>query len=154
MLFMLVLGLVLPHKYHTSLTQLRHNHETKSLEIEMRVFSEDLETMVSQRAKQRVSLEQDRAKTIVAAYVKERFKLSKDAKQLDLKWVGMDIGVRETWLLLEAPFEGDLHGWQLMNAMLFEIGHQQVNTVNISDGDRKATLTFKERDRAKAIVLP
>ena len=152
MFVLILIGLLMPHKYHTSLTQLRHNHETKSLEVEMRVFSEDLEQMVAQKAKQRISLEQERAKTIVADYVKQHFVLRKGDQQLDLKWVGMEIGVRETWLMLEAPFEGDLQGWKLMNGMLFEIGHQQVNTVNISDGDRKTTLTFKERDADKTIV--
>lgn len=150
-LSLLFCSLILPHKYHTSLTRITHNLESQHLEIEMRVFTEDLERAVSGLAKKRTSLDHEDAQGLAFDYVKKHLMLSREDKSLALGWVGMEVGIKETWLFLEVPMDRSLEGVQILNTMLIKIGHQQINTVNLIEGEKKATLTFREGSRTETV---
>ena len=121
-LALMLSGLILPHKFHTSLTRITHNQETHHLEIEMRVFTQDLERAVSQRAKKRTNLEHSEAPALAFAYVKDHLHLKRQDKNLPLKWVGLEVGIRESWIFLEVPMKDGLEGLEILNTMLSKSG--------------------------------
>lgn len=143
------------HKFYTSLTEVELNRETRSLEITMRVFADDLENALSKRAGTRVYLDKtpgvDRQ---ILAYVNDSFELkNKNGQAKRLIWVGKEVKVDAVWLYIEAPMPEGLDGAQLRNRLLFEMFAEQVNIVDLKDRERRANLVFAASDGFKQIVL-
>ena len=141
------------HKYYTSLCRVQYNRETKSLEVTARVFSDDLEVALTRRNHKAVYLDKKDAGPLVAAYLQDTFELKgRDGKLRRISWVGMEVKVDSAWLYFEIKMPEGLEGAELRNRILFELFSEQVNIVNIQDGDSKSDLVFKQGDEFKALL--
>ena len=135
------------HKFHTSFAEADYNAQERSLQITLRTFPDDLESILTRRAGRPVSLDdKKRAEALTFAYLQEVFEL-KDARgrAVKLAWVGMEASVDNVWLYFEAPLPAGLGGAQLRDRWLADLYEDQINLVNLRDGERKRALTF---DRA------
>jgi len=79
------------HKFHESLTQLEYNRQTRSVEISIRLFADDLEAALSKRNGKSVRLDKTQdMESLTLDYLRHTFELKNgegEAKQL--AWVGM-----------------------------------------------------------------
>ena len=141
------------HKFHTSFTEASYNAETRSLEVSLRTFPDDVAEAVRRRggatasppaAKGRKQAFEEAA----AAYVGETFRL-KTAKgeAVKVEWVGMDAGVDSAWLYFEARLPGGPEGVELRNLFLFDLFDDQVNLVTVRAGASKNSLRFERGAR-------
>ena len=149
---MLIMWLASPHKFHASLTQMVHNPQTRTAEVVLRLFADDLENTLGRRNAKRVVLDKnDDAQEMVFTYIQEAFRLHDgDGALIPLKWVGLELDVQSVWVYLELPI-GDLTGLRLENKLFFELFDDQVNTVNIKQNTKRATLIFKRGEPVKQI---
>lgn len=143
------------HKFHASLTQIEVNSTAKTVEVAIRVFADDLEEALTRRSGHRVRLETaSDFDELALAYVASTLKLvAPDGEPLTLRWIGKEASVDVVWLYVEAPMSSNLDGSVLENTLFFDLFEDQVNTVNLKDGKRRATLTFSTGDGAKPIAL-
>ena len=135
------------HKFHTSFAEADYNARERALQITLRTFPDDLEAILTRRTGRPVSLDdKKRAEALTFAYLQEVFEL-KDARgrAVKLSWVGMEAGVDNVWLYFEAKLPAGLSGAQLRDRWLADLYEDQINLVNLRDGERKLALTF---DRA------
>lgn len=133
------------HKFHTSFTEAEYNAPERSLQITLRTFPDDLENILSRRARKAVRLDRKKeAEPLLVAYLQETFQL-KNAKgeTLKLAWVGMDAGVDSAWLYFEASLPEGTTGVQLRNQFMFDLYEDQINLVNVRQDKRRKALTFK-----------
>ncbi|MDT7541447.1 MAG: hypothetical protein QOE33_1351 [Acidobacteriota bacterium] len=133
------------HKFHTSFTEADYNAETKSLEVTLRTFPDDLANVIRKREGQTVSLDDKKAFGERAlAYLQDSFRL-KNAKgeAVKLSWVGMDAGVDSAWLYFEAPLPEGIEGTRLSQQFLCDLYDDQLNLVNVKSGARKTELRFE-----------
>lgn len=138
------------HKYYTSLAELNYNAETRSVEVSLRVFADDLELALSKRAKRSVRLDAKDAPALAAAYLKESFELRNargEAKELN--WVGMETRADAAWLYFEFPMLEGLNGARLRDRVLFDLFEEQINLVGGKNGARKIDFAFKRGDDFK-----
>lgn len=144
------------HKFHASLTQIEVNSTAKTVEVAIRVFADDLEEALTRRSGHRVRLETaSDFDELALAYVASTLKLvAPDGEPLTLRWIGKEVAVDVVWLYVEAPLAGRLDGGRLETSLFFDLFDDQVNTVNLKDGKRRATLTFSTGDGAKPIAFP
>lgn len=143
------------HKFHTSFAEADYNAETKSLEITLRTFPDDLETVVRKRGGKPVALDDKKAFGERAlSYLRETFQL-KTAKgeRAALSWVGMDAGVDSAWLYFEAQLPEGIEGAQLNQQFLCDLYDDQLNLVNIKAGERKTELRFERGGEFQTINL-
>jgi len=137
------------HKFHTSFTEASYNAETRSLEVSLRTFPDDVDAAVRRRAGAQTTppAGRDRKKAFeeaVAAYVAETFRLqTAKGEAVKLEWVGMDAGVDSAWLYFEARLPEGPEGLRLRNLFLFDLFDDQVNLVTVRAGERKASLRFE-----------
>ena len=133
------------HKFHASFVQVDYNAKTQSAEITLRTFPDDLEAILTRRAGKSVALERkDEAGALALAYLRDTFQLqSARGVRATLTWVGMDAGVDSAWLYFEAKLPGGLSGARLSDQYFFDLFDDQVNVVNLRDGDNKQSLTFE-----------
>jgi hypothetical protein len=139
------------HKFHTSFAEASYNAETKSLEVSLRTFPDDVAEVVRRRGAEgggrAASTAEGRQKAFedeVAAYVGETFRLKTAAGgAVKIAWVGMDAGADSVWLYFEAPLPAGLEGVELRNTFLADLYDDQVNLVTVRAGARKAALRFE-----------
>jgi hypothetical protein len=142
------------HKFHTSFTEADYNAAERSLQITLRTFPDDLENVLARRSGKAVRLDgKKEAEALLVAYLQETFEL-KNAKgeTVKLSWVGMDAGVDSAWLYFEARLPEGTAGARLRNQFMFDLYDDQINLVNVKQGDRKHALTFKNGDNFQPLA--
>lgn len=133
----------LKHAFHTSLTQIDHNVKEKSLEVSIRMFTDDLENTLSKENNgQRFRIENnDKNDPFVERYVRKHFKLSTAKGQSKAyTYLGKENEGDATWVYIEIPLqEADIQGFKLQQDVLMDAFDDQVNIVNITfKGERKS----------------
>ncbi|MBI2518690.1 MAG: hypothetical protein HYV95_17585 [Opitutae bacterium] len=144
----ILLPSVFAHPIHTSFAEADYNRATLRLEVALRVFANDFESALSQRAGKKVSLEKTPAAeldALIQVYLAERFIVRPaDGAKVPLTWVGREVKDAQDvlWLYFEAPLPGGSEGARLQQQLLCDLFHDQLNTVRVRDGDRQVTLVF------------
>ena len=144
------------HKFHTSFAEADYDAQTRALQITLRTFPDDLETILSRRAGRAVSLDDKKtAAALTFAYLQEVFEL-KDARgrAVKLAWVGMEAGVDNVWLYFEARLSKGVRGAQLRDRWLADLYEDQINLVNVRHGEQKLALTFDRGAGFQTIAAP
>lgn len=144
------------HKYYTSLAQVEYNAESKTVEVTLRVFADDLELALTRRAGRRVSLDRTKdADELVLAYLRDTFEIrNRDGETKALRWVGMELRSDIAWLYVEAEMPEGLAGARLRDQVLFELFEKQVNTVSVRYPGAKADIVFTRGDGERAVPAP
>lgn len=150
------------HKIHVSVTQIEFNQPKQAVEIVIRVFTDDLEHALSQRAGRAVKIPpekagQDRqAGALVMAYLRDSFVLkNKLGRPVKLAWAGIEgqpALMDMLWLYLEGRLPGGLEGAQLRNRIFCELFDDQVNIVNAKYQGKQFGLMFEAKDDFKVIT--
>ncbi len=150
---LLVVSSASAHKYHTSFAEANYNREEQSLQVSLRTFADDLENILSRRAGKRISLDRKKeVEPLLIAYLQDVFQLKGAAgESLKLSWVGMEAKVDSVWLYFETKVSGGIKGLQLSNRFLQDLFDDQLNMVNIKEGNRKIALTFARGDSFKPV---
>src|SRR5215218_4074952 len=83
------------HPLYVSVTEINHNAGEKSLEISVKVFSEDLQQVIEKNNKVQLDLtaEKDKAKTgqYITAYFNNNLSLIVDGRSVALSYVGFEV---------------------------------------------------------------
>ncbi|MCA1629660.1 MAG: hypothetical protein LC785_07450, partial [Acidobacteria bacterium] len=88
------------HKFHTSFAEADYDAATRSLQITLRTFPDDLESAIRRRGGGRVSPDDKKAfGARVFEYLQETFRLkTARGEAVKLSWVGMEAGTDSAWL--------------------------------------------------------
>ncbi|MEJ8802914.1 DUF6702 family protein [Pontibacter sp. H249] len=144
----------LAHDFHTSITDIKYNPRTQSLEVSLRVFTDDLENAVSKFTKTKViynsaSAEQQQQ---IYAYLQTKlsFELTK-GKPLKYKLLGSEAETDAVWMYVEVPVKSASVGQlYVKNAVLTEIFNDQMNIVNLNyKGKTESALLQRGEEQKK-----
>ncbi|MCY7349443.1 MAG: hypothetical protein LH606_02085 [Cytophagaceae bacterium] len=142
------------HDFHTSLTEMRLNPKQKTIEVSIRVFTDDFEKALTKaNTGQPVKLEaKDRHDALVDRYLKQHFTLTLANGQRRIhQYLGKEFEVDATWIYLEIPFHESLIGTKLQNDVFFDLFDDQTNLVNvIYPNDRKSFL-FNQKNKVQQL---
>jgi hypothetical protein len=143
------------HKFHASLAEVEYVPSTHVVEVAIRVFPDDLEDALAQRAHKHVRLDRTpNAEQLAAEYVQTAFRLvDATGNEARFEWVGMEVKADSAWLYVQASAPNGVAGMKLRDALFFELFPDQVNTVNVKQASARATLVFKTGDAEQAIAL-
>ncbi len=136
------------HPIHTSLAEADYNRTSRKLEIALRVFADDLEAALGERAQTRVNfLKTPPAEFVplLRAYLGERFVIrAADGRAVPHEWIGHSLkdAANEIWLFFEFTLPAGLDDATVHHAVLAERFSDQLNTVQFRDADRRTTLVF------------
>jgi hypothetical protein len=137
------------HDFHTSIAEVNYNEKSQSLEVSLRVFTDDFELALG-KANAIKEFRLDNSKThndLIKKYLETNFYFA-DAKNQKLipNFIGKELEGDVTWLYFEFPLKKSLKGFQIKNAVLTEIYEDQSNLVNIFYKKQKRTHLFKRGD--------
>ncbi|MFC5272240.1 DUF6702 family protein [Adhaeribacter terreus] len=143
------------HLYHISIAEIKYNAKTQSLEIALKVFTDDLEKTLSFAAQKPVTLQQTaEVKKQLETYLKKNLRLENAAKQTyQQRFLGFETEADAQWLFLEIAVKPDeLKQAKLRNQVLLETYPDQMNLTNLEINGKKHTLIFKEGDVSKTLL--
>ncbi len=144
---------VAAHKYYVSLAQAEYNDETRTLEIAVRVFADDLELALTRLNKRAVYLDKTPdASTLILAYLQTHFEIQNGKGETQkFKWVGIETKVDSVWIYIECPMPDGLTGARARNTLFFELYPEQINTVNFKAGTKRFDFAWKSGDGWRTI---
>jgi len=147
-----------PHKVHISVTNLEFNQPKQTVEIVIRVFTDDLENALSRSGSRTVKIDpasagkNRRVGDLVMAYLRSNFELkNKAGRPVTLSWNGIEGQIDMFWLYVKGRMPGGLEGAQMRNKIFCELFDDQVNIVNAKQQGKQIGLMFESKDDFKAI---
>lgn len=142
------------HDFHSSISEVNFNESSKSFEISLRVFTDDLELALSRQNHKEVKIDKsNKHHSLIIAYLKEHFFLSNaKAQKYEMVFVGKELESDVTWLYFEIPVK-NLRNMTLQNSILTEIYDDQTNLVNLTVKKYKKTFVFRRGEVAGTFSL-
>ena len=147
-----------PHKVHVSVTYLEFNQPKQTVEIVIRVFTDDLESALSRNGSRTVKIDPEsagkerRVGDLVMAYLRNNFELkNKAGRPVTLTWSGIEGQMDMFWIYVKGRMPGGLEGAQMRNKIFCELFDDQVNIVNSKLQGKQIGLMFEPKDDFKAI---
>lgn len=123
------------HDFHTSITNAEYNAKSGSMEIAMKLFTDDLELTMKNKHHVVLNLNSDnelpQADSLIYNYVIDNFSIQSSKKSDRPKYVGKEIENGITFIYLEVhsfPIEKEL---LVKNTVFFDTFDDQSNIVNI-----------------------
>ena len=145
------------HAFHTSLTEIQYNTKEKSLEISIRMFTDDLETALTKANNgQKIILsgKADNSDAVLSKYIQQHFGIITPQKQKrPLNVLGKESEGDATWIYVEVPNSQDFKGNILYNSLMQELFNDQNNLVNLLYMGNKKTFLFNAKTKSAEIDL-
>jgi hypothetical protein len=146
---------VVLHPFHTSLTEIQYNAREKSLEITIRMFTDDLETALTKfnnGQKIMIGGKNDNSNAILSKYIQQHFAIITPQKQKKtLNVLGKELEGDATWIYVEVPDTAIIKDHILQNDLMQELFDDQTNLVNFFYSGNKKTFLFNSKTRSAAI---
>ncbi len=134
------------HDFHTSLTEINYNPKTSSLELSVRVFTDDLELTLTNFNNGKLVKIEDPEPTVnplLEQYVRKNLALISPDKEVKFgKFYGKEKEADATWIFLEIFDCKQIKNFTLYNTIMQEMFEDQTNLVNIIYPSQKKTIVF------------
>jgi hypothetical protein len=159
LLLLLPLLALTRHTYHSSILDLRLNPQKQQVELALKVFTDDLESALSQGRPQRLSLQDPRAQALAEAYLREHLALALPAAgrqpqaPLALQFVGMQAEKDAYWLYAKARLPRATTALWLRNTVMLDQFSDQMNIVNAESGPAKTSELYRAGHEQAVLVL-
>lgn len=150
-------AIVSAHPIHTSLAEANYDAPTRTLQVALRVFADDFEAALTSQEKRKISLARtapDEFEALTRAYLSQHFTVKSSAgTAVPLRWVRREWkeAANELWLYFDAPLPDGVEGAVIHHALLREEFSNQINSVQVRDGERRTTLVFLPSHREKRV---
>lgn len=136
--------LTLLHPFFVSVTEVRHNEKSKSLEISTRIFYDDLEEALAKANQTKVDIlkptDRESINRLLGEYLQQHLQVSVDGKSLSLRFLGYEIDNDAAWCYLEVPEVRQVKRIVIQNDVLFAERRAQTNMLHVMvGGKRKST---------------
>ena len=139
------------HDYHTSLTEITYNPKNKSLEVSMRLFTDDLELALTKLNGGKIITLESQAQVVeplLELYIKKNFAIVSANKEVKkINYYGKDKESEATWVYIEILDCAQIKDFKLFNSLLVDLFSDQNNLVNIIYPSEKKTLVFDNKTR-------
>lgn len=148
------------HEFYVSICDIEHNTESNTLEITLKVFTDDFEKAVFQTSNQNLHLgsskEHTDADALIEAYLQENLLIQINQRgnpsQPSLRYIGKEVEVNEMWCYLEIANVTELKSIEIQNFLLTTAFPKQNNIVNIRANNRLESLLMS-KNRTKDNVV-
>jgi len=160
---MLALWLVTPvgvnasvHPFHVSVTEINENSSTHRLEIDCRVFPDDLENEMSV-LKSKVDIENKEKytenKTAICAYISTHLLIDVNNKPVKFTCLGYEMDKDGLHIYLESEEVEAVKTLKVENNFLHRIFNDQINIVYFYTGGKRYPLKLNNGNRSETISI-
>lgn len=145
---------IVGHDFHVGIVQMEYSEKSKTYQIAVKLFTDDLEKAVLESTGQSLRLgsnkELENANELIFEYVQARFQLiDKKGKALTLIEIGFETEMDLTWIYLESEKTKRISNLSVKSDMFFEVFSDQTFLIHFIQGDETQSLylhTGKHQD--------
>lgn len=152
----LFLYISLLHPLHLSVSDIFHNTETNSLEITQRIFADDLEDALRNRAKTKVDIfnpkDPEVLSRLIGDYVRQNFSISVNSRPVELNYLGYEAEEDAIWVYLEVPKVRNFKSITVQNTVFFEMFDDQLNLINVKRNGSIRSLKLQPDKRQSSLT--
>lgn len=147
----------LMHPYYISMTEIEHDKSNNTLEISVRIFTDDLEKAIRQSYNSKVDLlnknERANSEKFIQQYITKHLLLKADNKNLNLQFVGFESEEGSIWSYFECPDITSLQSLEVNNTILYDYKEQQVNFIHVKAAGLDETTKLNYPDNYKKFTI-
>jgi len=139
LLLFLILGVnsVKAHPFYVSICQVDFNDETNSLEIALKIFTDDLILGLENDGKTVLfigeKIENPNLNKYIFEYLKSQMKFTINNKKVDFNFIGKEVENAVVWTYLEIENIDQLKAFGVESKLLTEVRESQSNIVQVSN---------------------
>ena len=131
------------HRFHAGITDISFNARTGSTEVVHTYMAHDVESLLANLYGRQFDLNDPDDQDMLRKYVEGRFWiLGQDKARLPLRWVGMTADAERVQVFQEIEQTPLWKAAAIHDDVLVDFLPEQVNTVNLNEGNAVRTLTF------------
>ncbi len=124
------------HKEYYSLTNIVFNPQEKSVQVTIRLFTDDMEFALKNQFEKAIELGTDReikeADHLLELYLNQRFTIAINANKTPFAFIGKEFEKDVMYVYLEIPNISDIQQIEVRNAILIDSFSEQENIVKIN----------------------
>lgn len=119
------------HPFHVSVCEVYHNEEAHSLEISMKIFTDDFELAIQKKGDVDFKLQDTTPENIdkeaIRSYLINNFEIGIDGKLVDLDFVGFEFDGNATLCYFEGRKVKRINSIEISNSIITEVFDDQIN---------------------------
>ncbi|MBX2978657.1 MAG: hypothetical protein KF905_05120 [Flavobacteriales bacterium] len=141
------IGALLLHDFYVSICTIRHNPETRTLDITWRMTTHDIEhTLLSESGDRDLKLGTERelpeADSLIAGYLLRHLKLSMDGQPIEPRYLGKQVEFDDLYCYLQVEGIPTLGALTVHNTLLQDLFDEQENVVHLEAGGKTRSHSF------------
>lgn len=144
------------HPLHESLTEIRRNPQTGSLEVTMCLWAADLEDQIKSKTGEPVDLAaKDAPKKfdkMVRAFVEKHFSVLQNSVPTQSRWIGYEIENHRIWIYFEIKNCATAESWTVKHTSFHQLNENQSNAIIFRDDERSTTVYCLPNQPAQTIT--
>lgn len=136
------------HEFYVSVCEIDYNEENKSLEIAIKLFTDDLELAIQEQGAIDFKIDDTKkADVYIAKYLKSGFQVKVDEVDLDYEFIGKEVSLDNvTWCYVEVKEVTGVSSIEIKNALLTELFDDQKNMVHVRVNDKTKSLILRKSE--------
>ena len=139
------------HPFFISMTEINYNAGSKSLEVSVRIFTDDFEKAIESKCKCTIDLvkPKDRRQNdaLISNYITSHLQVFVDGKPVALTWAGYQLEEGSTWSYFEVKDVSAVKNMVINNSLLHDYKTEQINMVHVKANGKDMTDKLDYPDR-------
>jgi len=145
------------HPYFISMTEIQHDKTNNTLEISVRIFTDDFEKTIRQTYTGKVDLlnknEKNNSEKLIQQYITKHLLLKADGKPLNMQFDGFESEEGSIWSYFECADVSSIQSLEVNNTILYDYQDQQINFIHVKAQGFDETTKLDYPDDYKRFVL-
>jgi hypothetical protein len=145
------------HDFHVCITQITHNPKAATLEITVKIFTDDLERTIRTLTGEELRLgdprESPKADDLMFEYLHNRLQIATDQQARTYKWIGKEVENDVVWCYLEVDNAHKFNTIDITNRILTEIFDDQSNLVHVEVNGATTSMIMDKNKLSGRITL-
>lgn len=133
--YLIVALLLWLHPFFVSVIDMKHNEKDKSIEVSLRIFTDDLEGALKKNYNLITDLGKDVNNNLVnnavAKYIQSKLQITVDGKAKTMKYIGYEIIKESAWVYVEFDDVNLVKKIDMSCSLLYDCQDKQSNIFNI-----------------------
>ncbi|MBL4710761.1 MAG: hypothetical protein JKY48_20245 [Flavobacteriales bacterium] len=151
--FILLANTADAHKFYMSITDMQYNSKTKSLQVVIKLFVDDIESVLEKENNVRIFFGTDKehqdADKLLQSYLNSHFIIEQSRGSLSSKFVGKEVDKDYLWVYLEFEKFKVKDESTISNSLLIRYFSEQTNKVNYQNGAQLKSFTLHKNSIAQ-----
>ncbi|PWT72685.1 MAG: hypothetical protein C5B59_15105 [Bacteroidetes bacterium] len=132
------------HPFYVSVTEINYNANERLIEISCKIFTDDLEKVLTQFSRHKIDLskaankeENERA---IKEYIQKNLQIVIDGSPVVLQFVGTENESEATWVYFQVPNISNVKRIDITNSLLYDTFQSEINLIHVMVGGKRQSV--------------